>query len=438
MESVSIIVPVYNAESRLGRCVDSILKQDWPEIEVILVDDGSRDGSLALMEEYARRDPRVKAVHKPNGGVSSARNRGLEEARGTYVQFADADDWLPLESTKLLVREMERSGAQLAVGDFYRVVEDNVSRKGSIDRGGVLTRPEYADEMMRSPADLYYGVLWNKLYRREIIARENLRMDENVNFSEDMIFNLEYLLHVDTVAVLKAPVYYYHLTRGSLVEQNLNLASVLKMKANVIGYYSDFYKKTFDPAEYQERLPVVYGFLLAVSRDSLALPFAPGTKKLGTENGGPVCCSPALDGSPAQDARLRLGLLDRYLDTLGKKHSLGREETALLYLMKKLDAPASVQTLAALGGMSRMAAAAALARLLAAGLAERAEPLPGEGRERFRFAAPELSGDLEQMERDLDAVCCAGISPEELEICRRCEERIAQNIRTRLAPPPAE
>ena len=129
--------------------------------------------------------------------------------------------------------------------------------------------------MMRAPADLYYGVLWNKLYRREIIENFRIRMDENISYSEDMIFNLEYLLHVKTVAVLKAPVYYYQYTKGSLVDQGLNLSSTIKMKKNVIGYYNEFFRKTFDAPEYQERLPIIYSYLLAVSRDSLAIPFAP-------------------------------------------------------------------------------------------------------------------------------------------------------------------
>ena len=286
MSKVSIIIPVSNGERHLRRCVDSILKQDYADVEVILVDDGSRDESLALMREYAAADARVVAVHKGNGGVSSARNRGLEEARGDYVQFVDVDDWLPMESTKLLVRELEAVGAELSVGDFYRVVGENVSQKGSIEKGGALSRRQYADEMMRTPADLYYGVLWNKLYRREIIAREALRMDESISYSEDMIFNLEYLLHVKTVSILKAPVYYYIRTKGSLVDQSLNLSSTVKMKSNVIGYYDGFYRSILDPQDYQERLPIIYSYLLAVSTDSLSLPFAPGTKKLGKETGG--------------------------------------------------------------------------------------------------------------------------------------------------------
>ena len=162
MEKVSVIVPVYNGEKSIKRCSDSILNQDYPELELILVDDGSRDCSWEIMQALAAADHRVKAIHQENGGVSSARNRALAEASGTFVQFADVDDWLPMDATKLLVREMEAQSSELVVGDFYRVVDGNVSEKGSIASGGTLTLQQYADEMMLSPADLYYGVLWNR------------------------------------------------------------------------------------------------------------------------------------------------------------------------------------------------------------------------------------------------------------------------------------
>ena len=119
MEKVSVIVPVYNGEKCVKRCADSILNQDYPELELILVDDGSRDRSWEIMQAIAAADHRVKAIHQENGGVSSARNRALAEASGTYVQFADVDDWLPMDATKLLVREMEAQSSELVVGDFY-------------------------------------------------------------------------------------------------------------------------------------------------------------------------------------------------------------------------------------------------------------------------------------------------------------------------------
>ena len=433
MSKVSIIVPVYNGEKRLRRCVDSILQQDYPDLEVILVDDGSRDGSLAIMEEYARLDGRVKTVHQKNGGVSSARNAGLARSGGTYIQFADVDDWLPMDATKLLVREIESSGSDLVVGDFYRVVEENVSRKGSIEKGGVLSRRAYADEMMRSPADLYYGVLWNKLYRREIIERYAVRMDENISYSEDMIFNLEYLLHVETISILKAPVYYYHYTRGSLVDQSMNISSTVKMKASVIGYYNNFYKNTFDALGYQERIPVIYSYLLAVSTDSFSLPFAPGTKKLGTEAGGRVFFSEALDDTPLQAAYLRTRLIDRYLDTLSKKHGMERNEMHVLYFLKKLDQPCSAENIASATGLSRMAVTLSLARLLAGGFVTHgSNAFVGSMKETYCCHAPELSKEFDQLEQDFETVCYEGMSEEERSAYRRCEEKISANIRRHM------
>ena len=430
MEKVSVIVPVYNGEQCLKRCADSILNQDYPELELILVDDGSRDRSWEIMRAIAAADRRVKAIHQENGGVSSARNRALAEASGTYVQFADVDDWLPMDAVKLLVREMEAQPAELVVGDFYRVVDGNVSEKGSIETSGTLSLQQYANEMMLAPADLYYGVLWNKLYRRGIIERYGIRMDENISYSEDMIFNLEYLLHVKTVAVLKAPVYYYQYTQGSLVDQSLNLSSTIKMKKNVIGYYNEFFRKTFDAPAYQERLPVIYSYLLAVSHDSLALPFAPGTRKL--QEGEALSALSEEHGTafPMRSAILQARLLGRYMETLGRKHGMDETGIKLLYCMEKLKEPCSVERLCLLTGMGKPAVIAGVARLLADGLARRESPF-GE-KERFSFQAPELTEELQQLDRDLDAVCFAEFTEAEIRQYRDMEKRISNSILHRL------
>ena len=100
--TVSIIVPVYNAAETLRRCVDSVLKQDYTDFELLLVDDGSRDGSGAICDAYAARDPRVRVIHKENAGVSAARNDALDQAQGTFLQFLDSDDWLTPDATKQL------------------------------------------------------------------------------------------------------------------------------------------------------------------------------------------------------------------------------------------------------------------------------------------------------------------------------------------------
>ena len=423
MDTVSFIVPVYNGEKRLKRCVESILNQDYPELEVILVDDGSRDGSWSLMQRYAEKDSRVKAIHKENGGVSSARNRGLAEAGGRYVQFADVDDWLPMDATKLLVREMEQNPAELVVGDFYRVVDENMSENGSIAKGGMLSLREYADQMMLGPADLYYGVLWNKLYRRSIIEEYSIRMDENISYSEDMIFNLEYLLHTKNIAVLKAPVYYYQYTKGSLVDQSLNPSNTIKMKKSVIGYYNEFYKNTFDAPDYQERLPVIYSYLLAVSRDSLALPFTPGTRKLKEADNLPAFSG---TGSPLENAVLTEKLLARYLEPLAYKHGLELHELLLLYYMEKLGTPCSAETLDSLCGIGKPAVILNLARLLSAGIVKR--ETSKDHNEVFSCGEPAVRADLQQLDQDMNAVRFAGFSDEEVCRYREMESRMSGNI----------
>ena len=426
MEKVSVIVPVYNGEKSIERCAGSILNQDYPELELILVDDGSRDRSWEIIQAIAAADHRVKAIHQENGGVSSARNRALAEASGAYVQFADVDDWLPMDATKMLVREMEAQSAELVVGDFYRVVDGNVSEKGSIEMGGALTLQQYANAMMRSPADLYYGVLWNKLYRRDIIEQYSIRMDENISYSEDMIFNLEYLLHVKSVAILKAPVYYYQYTKGSLVDQSLNLSSTIKMKKSVIGYYNEFFRKTFDAPSYQERLPVIYGYLLAVSHDSLALPFTPGTRKLNAGIDLSALSGECGAAFPMRSAILEARLLGRYLETLARKHGMDEARIKLLYFMEKMKEPCSVESLCLLTGMGKPAVIVAMARLLADGLVRCESPLGGK--ERFSFYAPELTKELQQLDQDVDTVCFAGFTDEEIRQYHKLEERIGNHI----------
>ncbi len=283
MPKVSVIVPVYNGEKAIERCIRSILDQEYKDLECIVVDDGSKDSSPAILDRLAKEDERLKVIHKENGGVSKARNTALEAVSGEYVQFLDADDWIPTDSTKLLVRTMEESGADLTVGYFYRVVGDNVAIQGSITTSNVLSLQEYAQFMMATPADYYYGVLWNKLYKADIFKKYELKMDENVRFAEDFIFNLEYLLHVEKVAPLKAPVYYYVKTEGSLVSQGMSLSKLYQMKTNVFTYYNDFYKNVLDEKEYRKDRLQIASFLIDGARDEFAIGGLPGVKKLGEE-----------------------------------------------------------------------------------------------------------------------------------------------------------
>jgi len=365
MTEVSIIVPVYNAEKFVSRCIDSILQQEYDDFELILVDDGSTDESPEILDGYAKKDPRVRVIHKSNSGVSATRNLALEQAKGKYIQFLDADDWIPDNSTKMLVREAEEKNVDLVVGDFYRVVGKNVARKGSILSNQVMTLQEFAEEMMESPSDFYYGVLWNKLYNNEIIQNYNVRMDEDLAWCEDFIFNLEYLMHVKTVSALQIPVYYYVKTEGSLVAKSMSLVKIVNMKANVFSYYNDFYKNVLDEKQYRKDRLAIAGFLIDAAGDDMTLPMLPGTKKLGNEyvrayfNGD-------IQNSVTASYYLNKGY-EKILNVVALKYSIDLKDVRVLAALREIGEADSLAAIADLCGMTEVGVASVIMRLTVKG-----------------------------------------------------------------------
>ncbi len=262
---VSIIVPVYNVEDYLGLCLRSIQGQTWRDIEVWLVDDGSGDGSGKLCDDMAAADERFHVIHKANSGVSDSRNAALDRAGGKYLQFVDGDDYLAPDATETLVRRAEATGADLVIAHFYRVAGDRRARQGHIKGERLLTRQEFAGEMMKAPANFYYGVLWNKLYRRTIVEANQLRCEKDLSWCEDFLFNLEYIKYARLIAAAPRPVYYYVKREDSLVMSQSSLRRTIQMKLTTFAYYKDLYQ-TLDL--YEERKGKVYRYLLSAATDS--------------------------------------------------------------------------------------------------------------------------------------------------------------------------
>lgn len=274
--TVSIIVPVYNAERTIRRCIESILNQEYTDFELLLVDDGSVDASGAICDEYAVRDSRVQVFHKANSGVSSSRNLALDRARGQFLQFLDSDDWITPDATRSLVRAMEDGPCDMVISDFYRVVGERVCQKGDIDEDGIMTREEFAAHMMEAPADFYYGVLWNKLYRRDIIIRHNLRMDESLSWCEDLLFNMSYYKHIASAYVLRTPVYYYVRSMTSLSMQKMNLLKLGRIRLKLYAAYRRFALETLTPGAYQAWKLRAVKFFYAGLIDEFVLPGSGG------------------------------------------------------------------------------------------------------------------------------------------------------------------
>ena len=334
--TVSIIVPVYNAEATISRCIESIINQEYRDFELLLIDDGSTDSSGTICDRYAAEDSRIRLIHKENTGVSETRNMALDLACGTYLQFLDSDDWITPNATRLFVEEAERYHCDMVISDFYRVVGKRVAQKGDIDDDCVLTQEEFSAHMLQNPADFYYGVLWNKLYRRDIVEKYHLRMNPEISWCEDFMFNLEYIRHAEVFYALQVPVYYYVKTKGSLASQGMSISKTIKMKLMVFEYYNNFYKHVLDEEDYEKNRLQVYRFLVDAAGDGAVPPsFFSGSKKLGEERNSVSQEVVAGEGILMDDYRDRK-LLDYYLEPIAQKNNLTLGEVRLLLCLSQL------------------------------------------------------------------------------------------------------
>ena len=214
---VSVIVPVYQVERYLPRCIDSILAQTFTDFELILVNDGTKDDCPRIMQEYADRDARIRQVHKENGGLSSARNAGLDIAQGEYIAFVDSDDYVDPDLLEDTVAAADRDSAQLVLFN-YRIVNDQGVQGPYLDIEDEtidLNRLGMANYFYRYWMPYKHGQeAWCRLYRRDIIEKNGLRYAPNKEvFAEDTLFSAMYLMHVETLTALKKP-YVYYVQRG--------------------------------------------------------------------------------------------------------------------------------------------------------------------------------------------------------------------------------
>ena len=224
---ISIIVPVYKVEKYLSGCLDSILAQTFTELEVILVDDGSPDSCPALCDAAAEKDSRIRVIHKPNGGVSSARNAGLDAARGRWIGFVDPDDSIDKTYYEKLYAAAKRSGAELAVGDI-RYFDADGSLSGYQERSlrtEVLPREEAIHRMRLTP--LIH--VTTRLHRRELF--DTVRFPVGKNY-EDAFTTPLILEQVTAVACVGEPLYHYRFNPVGIVRARTALKNLNEVYAN--------------------------------------------------------------------------------------------------------------------------------------------------------------------------------------------------------------
>lgn len=436
---VSIIVPIYNAEENLRRCIESALKQDFVDFELLLIDDGSTDCSGIICDEYAALDERVRVVHKANSGVSDSRNLAISLAAGEYLQFIDSDDWITPDATGLFVRTAEENGCDLVISDFYRVVGERLSHKGDIQEDGLLSREEFAVCMMEKPADFYYGVLWNKFYRRDIIVKNELLMDKDISWCEDFIFNMEYIRHVKSVYALHVPLYYYVKTPGSLVSQGVSISNTIRMKRTVFKCYNEFYKDVFNEEDYEKRRLQVYRFLVDSAGDGVVgPPLLPGSMKLGDERVS-VSLSVAEGAGIFFDAYRERRLLDRYLETVALRQDLSDVDVKLLFYLSQTDEGCTLKEISDVTGIKRARLVGSIQKLILKELIrlkdvtelEKKKPDKPLEMELLRAAEPVIADLLSAKETYLQ-VKYAGFDEEEIERYEMMEERMRANVQRAL------
>ena len=209
---ISIVVPVYNAEKELQRCVDSIFRQSFSNWELLLIDDGSRDSSSALCDRLGAQDTRVRVWHKENGGVSSARNLGICKAEGEYLFFTDSDDTLFPDTLATLYQKAKVSGADLSVCGFTYLVEqtkecvDNLPEKAFCGGGKEYLEERFLSDFRRE----FFNPPWNKLIRRELLLENDIRFGEEFAICEDMAFSIQVLEKSKGICVVPESLYCYH------------------------------------------------------------------------------------------------------------------------------------------------------------------------------------------------------------------------------------
>jgi len=218
MPKISIIVPIYNADKYLSRCIESVLAQSFRNFELLLVDDGSTDKSGDICKKYAKQDHRIQVYHKKNGGVSSARNIGLKHASGEWVLFIDADDELLEHSLNNMINETKRQIDLVVYG--YKSYDDNNKLLFSTlqeQRAEVIDANEMIKRLFVWP--YYNGYLWNKLFNLLTIKNNHISFNEHIYYNEDRLFCIEYINAIHNAIYYSSfPVYLYRKHNDSAID----------------------------------------------------------------------------------------------------------------------------------------------------------------------------------------------------------------------------
>ena len=214
MSTVSIIVPIYKVEDYIRECIDSILAQTYPDFELILVDDGSPDSCGRICDDYAKRDNRIKVVHKVNGGLTSARNAGLEVAKGEWIMHVDGDDWIEPDMIESLIEAAQITGADMVIGDFVKYGPS----------AGYNKLPTWSSDKKKSMTNYIAYVMttiWGSIAKRSLYADHSLKSPDGISYCEDFHLIVRLCHFANKIVNVHRPFYHYRY-RPTSIMSNMN------------------------------------------------------------------------------------------------------------------------------------------------------------------------------------------------------------------------
>lgn len=250
MVLITIIIPIYNSERFLSKCLESIRNQTYQSLEIILIDDGSTDQSSKICEEYLKRDKRFQFYHKENGGVSSARNLGLEKATGDFIGFIDPDDWVEAHMFEKLIHLKIKYDADISIcGYFKEEINGTSLKENSKDEIFKLNQVETFSRLLDT--NDFGGYLWNKLFTRKTLKKNNIKFDENIHFCEDLLFCCEVISKSKEIVYDSSQYYHYivHDSNIAINQYSLKKISALNALINIIELLSEI--KDLDTKKYK-------------------------------------------------------------------------------------------------------------------------------------------------------------------------------------------
>ena len=253
---ISVIVPIYNIERYIGICIESILKQTYQNIEVILVDDGSTDRCADICDLYAKKDDRIKVIHKKNGGLVSARKAGVRIAKGDYVGYVDGDDWIESNFYEHLMQAIEKSNADVGIAGFSRDLFHKTAHLYSNIKSGIYEKEalDFLYKNMISYGDFYSNgistYVWNKLFRRELLKKFQLCVDERITIGEDAAVVYPLLTECKKITITENVGYHYRQREDSMLKKSKPFNEEKRGLGILNRYLCDFFSEKENSTTY--------------------------------------------------------------------------------------------------------------------------------------------------------------------------------------------